>query len=130
MIIPRFLSAGDAIGVTAPSAGVTESTDRFRFANARRRIEARGYRVVETPNTYMCDEEGRSSPAAQRVEEFESVLEDPEVAAIYAASGGDYEFEMLPLMDWKAVEDNPKWIQGYSDNTVLLFKITAEHDIA
>ena len=130
MIIPRFLSKGDAVGVTAPSAGVAESTDRFRFSHARERLEARGYRVVETPNTYTCDEQGRSSPAPQRVAELNSLLEDPSVAAVYAASGGDYEYEMLPLMDWGVVEANPKWIQGYSDNTTLLFKITAEHGIA
>lgn len=130
MIYPRFLRHGDTVGVTGPSAGVTEATDRARFANARRRLEERGYRVVETPNTYTCDEEGRSSPADQRVREMESLLRDPEVRAIYAASGGDYEFEMLPLTDWSAYTDDPKWIQGYSDNTTLLFKITAEHDVA
>ena len=130
MIIPRFLEKGDAVGVTAPSAGVTESTDRLRFAHARSYMERRGYRVVETPDVYTCDEDGRSAPAGQRVRELGAVVGDPDVAAVYAASGGDYEFEMLPLMDWRLIEDNPKWIQGYSDNTVLLFKATAEHDIA
>ncbi len=130
MKYPGFLSKGDVIGVTGPSAGVTEATDRARFANARRRLEERGYRVVETPDTFMCDEQGRSAPAEQRVEEFNSLMEDPSVAAVYAASGGDYEFEMLPLMDWDLIESNPKWFQGYSDNTTLLFKITAEHDVA
>lgn len=130
MKFPRHLSKGDTIGVTGPSAGVTEATDRARFRNARARLEERGYCVVETPDTYTCDEQGRSAPAEQRVEEFNSLMEDPSVAAVYAASGGDYEFEMLPLMDWDAVESNPKWFQGYSDNTTLLFKITAEHDVA
>ena len=130
MKYPGFLSKGDVIGVTGPSAGVTEATDRARFANARRRLEERGYGVVETPETFMCDEQGRSAPAEQRVEEMDSLYEDGSVKAIYAASGGDYEFEMLPLMDWDLIESNPKWFQGYSDNTTLLFKITAEHDVA
>ena len=130
MIIPRFLKKGDSIGVTAPSAGITEETDLRRFEHARGRIEERGYGVKATPGTFMCDEDGRSCPAEQRVAELDSLLCDDSVAAIYAISGGDYECEMLPLMDWRKVEGNPKWIQGYSDNTVLLFKITAEHDIA
>lgn len=130
MIIPGFLRSGDAIGVTAPSAGVTEPADRRRFAHARERLGSRGYRVVETPDVYMCDEDGRSCPAEQRTEEWDSLVSDPSVRAVYAASGGDYEFEMLPLMDWDLIERNPKWYQGYSDNTTLLFKITAEHDIA
>lgn len=130
MIIPGFLRGGDAIGVTAPSAGVTEATDRRRFAHARERLEGRGYRVVETSDVYTCDEDGRSCSAEQRVSEWNGLVGDPGVRAVFAASGGDYENEMLPLMDWDLMERNPKWYQGYSDNTVLLFKITAEHDIA
>ena len=130
MKIPGFIRKGDVVGVTAPSAGITEPTDLNRFANAKKRLESRGYAVEATPDTFMCDSEGRSSPAEQRVSELNSLLEDRSVPAIYAVSGGDYECEMLPLMDWDFVEADPKWIQGYSDNTVLLFKITAEHDIA
>ncbi len=130
MIIPRFLKQGDAIGVTAPSAGIIEEKDLFRFDNAKRRLMERGYRIVDTPDVYMCDEDGRSASAQQRVDELGSVMEDDSITVVFAASGGDYESEMLPLMEWDVIEDNPKWFQGYSDNTVLLFKITAEHDIA
>lgn len=130
MMIPGFLRSGDAIGVTAPSAGITESTDKRRFAHARERLESRGYRVVETPDVYMCDDQGRSCSAEQRVREWNDLVSDAGVRAVFAASGGDWEFEMLPLMDWDLIERNPKWYQGYSDNTTLLFKITAEHDIA
>ena len=78
----------------------------------------------------MCDEEGRSASAEQRIEEWNALIVDPSVKAVFAISGGDYEYEMLPLMDWDLIERNPKWFQGYSDNTTLAFKITAEHDIA
>ncbi len=130
MIIPRDISRGDVIGVTAPSFGVNDPTDFCRFENAKMRLEERGYVIRETPNVYTADQSGRSSPAQQRVDELNSLLEDDSVTCIVSAKGGDYQFEMLPLMDWSVVEDNPKWIQGYSDNTTLLFKITAEHDIA
>lgn len=131
MKFPRNLRKGDIIGVTAPSFGVTEPTDITRFENAKRKLAERGYRVRETPDVYtVCDEEGRSAPAKQRAEEFMSLIRDPEVPLIVSAKGGDYQFEMLPYIDWDAVEENPTWFQGYSDNTVLAFKITLEHDIA
>ena len=130
MIIPRFLRDGDRIGVTAPSFGVTEPTDIARFEHAKEKLASLGYGVVETPDVYTADETGRSAPAEQRVREFYSLLEDPEVGAVVSAKGGDYQFEMLLHMDWDLLERHPKWIQGYSDNTTLLFKITAEHDIA
>ncbi|MBQ8179656.1 MAG: LD-carboxypeptidase [Candidatus Methanomethylophilaceae archaeon] len=130
MIIPRFLSEGQRIGVTAPSFGVTDPTDKNRFDNAKSRLASMGHPVVETPDVYTADESGRSAPAGQRVMELASLLEDPTVGYIVSAKGGDYQFEMLLHMDWDHMERHPKWIQGYSDNTTLLFKITAEHDIA
>lgn len=131
MIVPRFIRKGDRLGVTAPSFGVDDPLDANRFASARRKLEGMGYGIVETPNVYTTiDEEGRSSPAEQRVSELVSLLEDPEVSCIFSAKGGDYQYEMLPLMDWEAYESNPKWFQGYSDNTTLMFKMTAEHDVA
>ena len=130
MKFPRFLSAGDAIGVTAPSFGVTDPTDINRFRNAIRRLEERGYRVIETPDVYTADETGRSAPADQRVRELYSLLADPSVAYIVSAKGGEYQHEMLLHMDWDLMSRSPKWIQGYSDNTVLLFKITTECDVA
>lgn len=130
MQYPRTLRKGDAIGVTAPSFGVTEPIDVARFTNAKRRLSERGYRVVETPDVYQADETGRSAPAERRAEEFDSLVADLEVPLIVAASGGDYEYEMLEHVDWESFEGNPTWFQGYSDNTALAFSITAEHDIA
>ena len=130
MIIPRFLGEGQTIGVTAPSFGVTEPADIVRFDHAKEVLLKKGHPVRETPNVHTADETGRSSPLMQRVMELGSLLEDPEVGVVVSASGGDYQCEMLMGMDWDFIEQHPKWIQGYSDNTVLLFKITAEHDIA
>lgn len=130
MIVPRPIRKGDRIGVTAPSFGVNDPLDANRFSSAKSKFSIMGYEVTETPDVYTCDETGRSASAEQRVSEFVSLLEDPEVSAIFSAKGGDYQFEMLPIMDWVAYEDNPKWFQGYSDNTTLMFKMTAEHDVA
>lgn len=130
MIIPRPLSDGERIGVTAPSFGVTDPTDINRFSHAKDVLSSRGHDVIETPDVYTADDSGRSAPAEQRARELFSLLEDRTVGAVVSAKGGDYQFEMLLHMDWDFVERHPKWIQGYSDNTTLLFKITAEHDVA
>ena len=101
-----------------------------RFSHAKERLAALGHPVRETPDVYTADETGRSAPALQRTRELQSLLEDRDVGAIVSAKGGDYQFEMFLHMDWDHLERHPKWMQGYSDNTTLLFKITAEHDIA
>ena len=130
MIIPKFLAEGQTIGVTAPSFGVVEPVDIKRFDHGKEVLLGKGHPVKETPNVHTADEEGRSSPLMQRVMELGSLLEDPSVGAVVSASGGDYQCEMLMGMDWDFIERHPKWMQGYSDNTVLLFKIAVEHDIA
>ncbi len=130
MIIPPFLKAGMKIGVTAPSLRVTDSLDMIRFGSAKEKLSGAGYGVIETPDVYSPDPDDNCAPAGQRVKEFTDLLENPETGYIVSAKGGDYQYQMLPLMDWDAVRRNPKWIQGYSDNTTLLFKITAEQDIA
>ena len=130
MIIPKFLREGGTIGVTAPSYGVTDPMDIVRFDHAKEVLLSKGHPVVETPNVHTADQEGRSSPMMQRVSEYCGLLEDENIDVVISASGGDYQCEMLAGMDWDFVERHPKWVQGYSDNTVLLFKTTVEHDIA
>ena len=45
-------------------------------------------------------------------------------------SGGDYLLEMLPLVDFDLVRQKPKWIQGFSDPTGILYPITVQCDLA
>ena len=52
MRFPPFLRQGGTIGVTAPSCGVVEDTDKARFANAKRILATKGYHVLETPDVY------------------------------------------------------------------------------
>lgn len=130
MIIPRSIKKGDYIGVTAMSSGVTDPLDVVRFNNAKRKLLDYGYNVVETPNTYTSDNTGRSSSANQRVSELCSLIENNSISCIISAKGGNCQHEMLKLIDWDLIEKNPKWIQGYSDNTMLIFKMTVEHDIS
>ena len=129
MIFPKWIEKGDLIGVTACSAGKTAPVDLIRLNNAAKQFKKRGYRVTETPDVRK-DEKGRSAPAKVRAEEFHALIENPEVSWIIQACGGDYLAEMLSYADFDAVKSNPKWIQGYSDPTGLLFSVTTNCDIA
>jgi muramoyltetrapeptide carboxypeptidase LdcA involved in peptidoglycan recycling len=73
---------------------------------------------------------GRSSDGSTRAKEFITLVTDSTVDAIIAASGGDYLMEMLPYLNFDTINANPKWIQGYSDTTGLVFTITTNLDIA
>ena len=129
MIFPAWVKPGDKIGVTACSAGKTDPVDLVRLESAKEQLHALGYAVLETPDV-RTNEKGRSAPAKQRAEELSLLVNNPEVTWIVQACGGDYLGEMLPYADFELIKKNPKWHQGYSDPTGLLFTITTNCDIA
>ncbi|MDE6208617.1 MAG: LD-carboxypeptidase [Lachnospiraceae bacterium] len=130
MIFPEYIKAGDTIGVTAPSAGVSKEADIVRFKSAKKRLEDFGYKVIFTDDVFKDDGNGRSTDAITRAREFMELIENPEVKYICSAKGGDFLMEILPYLDFNKIKANPKWIQGFSDNTSLTFNICTSCDIA
>ena len=130
MIIPRFLKMGDTIGVTAPSYSAMEENDGIRFDNARKKLREAGYGTFLTSDVFGYGEDDGRAPAELRANELSSLFDDDTIKVIVSAKGGDYEHEILDLFDWSLAERNPKWVQGYSDNTSFLLKYTVEHDVA
>ena len=129
MQYPEKLQKGYRIGVTATSAGFNEEPDIKRLENGIRHFNELGYPVIETDNV-RSNLKGRSSDGQTRAKQLMALWSDPEVRAIFAVSGGEYLVEMLPYMDYEALRTEPKWLQGYSDTTGILFTITTNLDIA
>lgn len=129
MIFSNWMKAGDFIGVTAPSDGNNKEIDFIRLNNAATALGKNGYFVTETPNV-RSSLKGRSSNADIRAKQLESLLEDERVSFLVSAGGGDFLCEMLSFLDFDKIRNHPKWIQGYSDNTGLLFTVTTLCDIA
>lgn len=129
MIFPRWIKKDDKIGVTACSGGKTSSVDHIRLDSAAEQMKARGYFVTESPDVRR-EEKGRSAPAKVRWEELRSLLREEKVSWIVQACGGDYLAEMLSYVDFEEIKKYPKWHQGYSDPTGLLFSITTNCDMA
>ena len=129
MIRPAFLRKGDLIGVTAPSAGASEPLDRVRFLHAQEMLAERGYATLFSPNTFTDIGDERSSPADQRAKELELLIADRDIRYIVSASGGEHLNEIFEHLDMSGIADDPKWIQGYSDNTDILIAATVNHDV-
>nr|WP_243456517.1 S66 peptidase family protein [Mobilitalea sibirica] len=123
------MAKGYKIGVTATSAGFETEVDIVRLESAIKHFNSLGYPVVETDNVRKCIK-GRSSDGKTRAKELLQLMEDPEVGIIMAASGGDYLFEMLPHLDFDAIQSYPKWFQGFSDNTGMTYTLTTHLDMA
>ena len=129
MIYPEFIRERDTIGVSAPSAGLTEPLRINTLNNAVKKFEEKGYKILLTPNVRK-NEDGVSSSATIRSLELASLYQNKDVKAIICAKGGEFLVEMLSCFDFSVVQKNIKWLQGYSDPTGLLFTITTNLDIA
>lgn len=129
MKFPDFLKQGDGIGVTACSAGYSDEISKTRADSAAAQLTACGFRVTETENV-RTDIDGRSSAAKERWRQLRSLVTEEHIRMVLLAKGGDYLAEMLSYVDYEEIACNPKWYQGYSDPTGLLFSITTKCDMA
>ncbi len=130
MILPEYLKKGDGIGVTATSDGVSDELDRFRFQHGKQQLERKGFPVTFTNNVFTADEKGRSSNGMERGKQLNELIAKKDIRAIVAAKGGNFLNEMLPFVDFERWVRQPKWFQGYSDNTGLIHTLTTKYDIA
>ena len=127
MIYPKFLTPGDTVGIPAPSAGISES-DFPDFDLSLFHLKHEGYEIKETASVRSGLDE--SAPPEIRGKEMNELLSDESVRAVICATGGDFLISMLPHVDFSALKSDPKWIQGYSDPTSLLYAVTTKLDIA
>ena len=130
MRFPKNLSKGDIIAVTAVSDGVSDELDVKRFSNGKKNLEEKGYQVIFTDNVFKVADKGRSSDGLTRGKEFNALLDETQVSTIISAKGGNFLNEMLGYVDFEKFANNPKWFQGYSDNTGLIHTLTTKYDIA
>jgi muramoyltetrapeptide carboxypeptidase len=119
---PPPLQRGDAIGITAPSAGVgseLEARLQFCLSSLRRMsFDVREGQCLRSDSII-------SAPVAQRAHELMSMLLDDTLQAIMPPWGGELLIDILPLLDFDALKHAmPKWIIGYSDLTTLMMPYT------
>ncbi len=129
MKYPKFLEENSTLGITAVSNGIVDEMKVKRLNYAIENFQKRGFKVIETEDV-RTDFLGKSAPSDIQAKELESLYRDKNVDAIFCAAGGDFLVEALPFVNFDVIKNNPKWIQGYSDPTALLFTITTNLDIA
>ncbi|MDD4291149.1 MAG: LD-carboxypeptidase [Clostridia bacterium] len=118
MIIPEFIKKGGSVGVCAPSCSLSFE-DSERLQSAKDYFKSQGFFVIVSPNTVKDGFKAATADARLRAAEF-SELYASDVGAIFAATGGELELDILEHLDAEFLRaQKPKWFCGYSDNTVL-----------
>ena len=117
-MIPQKLKKGDKVAVVAPS-GKLKSKDLDAGLVV---LENWGLEVL--PGAHLFDGEGFFSASEEnRKKDLQEAIDDPEIKAIFCARGGFGlgkiidDLQLLPLLK------DPKWIVGFSDITLLHFKL-------
>ena len=129
MIYPKFIKEKSIIAVPAPSDGSYCEQDINRFNNAKNKIEKLEY-IVEMSEDVFLSNKGRSNTAEKRAYELNEMFENKNIDFIWCASGGEFLVEILPYLNFEKILYNPKWVEGFSDPTGILFPLTVKYDIA
>ena len=117
-LLPLRLSAGDTIGVIAPSDPVLpDQENRLHMGIAY--LTDMGF-TVKIGAHIRSKALGYTATPAEKAEDINRMFADPDVRAIICAQGGDSANAPLTLIDWDAIRQNPKVFMGLSDITVLL----------
>lgn len=113
-ITPAYLKKGDLIGITSPAGYITLEA----IQPAIQQIESWGLRV-RPGETIGKRDFCFGGTDAERVADFQQLLDDPQIKAILCARGGYGAVRIIDMLKWDKFKLHPKWIIGFSDVTVI-----------
>lgn len=114
MITPPFLRKGDRVRFVSPAGAI--NPDLVKGAGDC--LVSWGLHVINGEN--VTNQEGRfSGNVGQRLSDLQQAFDDPECKAIFCTRGGYGAIQLIDKLDLKAFREEPKWLIGYSDITML-----------
>lgn len=114
MIIPPYLKKGDTIAIVATARKNID--DNLKPAISW--LKNWGLEVV-IGKTIGLDNNQLAGTDEERAADFQTMMDNPNIKAIWCVRGGYGTVRMIDLLDWTKFKQSPKWIIGFSDVTVL-----------
>lgn len=118
MAIPPLLKSGDLVSVLSPAS----HTNSNAWEKGIEVLEKWGLRV-DRGEHYLSQHFGFGGTDAERLNDLQKALDNPEIKAIFPIRGGYGTSRLLDDLDFSHFLQNPKWIVGFSDITALLMHI-------
>ena len=125
LLIPPYLQPGDTIGITCPAGNITLK----EIQPAIQQIQGWGFHI-KIGDTVGKKDFTFGGTDAERLADFQQMLDDPAVNAILCARGGYGAVHIVDGLNFSSLLQHPKWIIGFSDITVLLCHIHTNLHIA
>ena len=112
--MPPHLKKGDTVAIIATARKIDVST----LQPGIKLLESWGLKVI-LGKTIGKEQNQLAGADWQRATDFQEMLDNPSVKAIWAAKGGYGTVKIVDRVDFSNFKKNPKWIIGFSDVTVL-----------
>jgi muramoyltetrapeptide carboxypeptidase len=114
MIQPPYLKKGDKIGIVSPARSITfdEVHPAIRFFQRHRLEVVLGTYIFSRHHQFAGTDE-------QRRKDLQYMLDEDKIRAVVCARGGYGIVRIIDKLDFTKFCENPKWIVGFSDVTVL-----------
>lgn len=114
MIQPNYLQKGDTVAIVSTARKISSD----QIITAIKLLEKWGLNVV-IGNTIGMEDHQFAGNDETRINDFQQLLNNPKVKAIWCARGGYGTVRLIDQLDFAEFKKHPKWIIGYSDITVL-----------
>jgi muramoyltetrapeptide carboxypeptidase len=113
-ILPPHMNPGDFIGITSPAGYITHE----EVKPAVEQITSWGFKV-KTGRSIGKKFYNFGGTDNERLQDFQSMLDDPSLKAIMCARGGYGIVRIIDQLNFTNFLRHPKWIIGFSDVTIL-----------
>ncbi len=114
MRIPPPIKTGDKIWIVSPAGKIKKKN----VLPAVSWFQKQGY-TVEIGKHAFQEYFQFAGTIEQRLEDFQTALNDPDCRAIICSRGGYGAVQIVEQLDFSLFKKYPKWIVGFSDITVL-----------
>jgi muramoyltetrapeptide carboxypeptidase len=116
---PTPLQKGDSVGIVALACKVDFET----LKPAIELMEKTWDLKVIIGKSVMSEFHQFAGTDDVRAKDFQLMLENPEIKAIFSARGGYGSSRLLDSIDFSVFQQSPKWVVGFSDITAVLSHI-------
>ncbi len=114
MKTPPPIKPGDKIRIVSPAGKVAEKY----VLPAVEWLTRQGYKV-ELGKHVFAGHFQFAGTDNERFEDLQTALDDPETAAIICSRGGYGTVRIIDKLDFSGFRNNPNWLVGFSDITIL-----------
>lgn len=123
--IPPFLKSGDRVIILASARKITKQ----ELSDTISLLESKGLKVC-LGESINAEENQFAGSDELRAKDLQKAIDDKQIKAIFFARGGYGSVRIIDKVDFSPLENNPKWLIGYSDVTAILNHVYFKHSVA